>query len=337
MTDPLNNVLSLSNENWQHSLKTAMTDPEQLLAALSLPSHLLKDAQRASELFPLRVPHEFVSRMAKGDPQDPLLLQVLPIGAEHNEVQGFVTDPLQEASARPLPGIVHKYKDRVLLILSGACAINCRYCFRRHFPYADNQLGGKQWEEALNYLRQHTELREVVMSGGDPLVTTDARLARKISELEEIPHLERLRIHTRLPVVIPSRITTSLCESLSKTRFNTVVTLHINHANELDASVSKGVEQLRRGGVTVLNQAVVLKGINDQWQTQVALSRKLFKANILPYYLFAFDPVAGASHFDTSIEQIQRMYQEMQRELPGYLLPRLAQEIPGKTSKTLLI
>ena len=337
MTDTLIDALILSPQRWQQSLKTAITEPAELLEILNLPNDLLKDAQSASELFPLRVPREFVHRMEKGNVLDPLLQQVLPLGAEHLKADGFITDPLNEADARPLPGIVHKYKDRVLLILSGACAINCRYCFRRHFPYAENQLGGQPWSDALDYLRQHTDLREVVFSGGDPLVTSDARLARMIKELEAIPHLERLRIHTRLPVVIPSRITTDLCDLLSRSRFNTVVTLHINHPNEIDASLSDSARQLRSAGITVLNQAVVLKGVNDRWQVQVDLSRALFRAGILPYYLFAFDPVAGASHFDTPLENIQEMYHEMQRELPGYLLPKLAQEIPGKTSKTLLI
>ena len=330
-------LLDITPNSWQDSLKSAITDPKALLERLSLPNELLEQAQAASQLFPLRVPLEFLSRMELGNPDDPLLKQVLPIRDEFIQTPGFTEDPLNESDARPTPGVVHKYKDRALLILSGACAINCRYCFRRHFPYSDNQLSGEHWQRALAYLKEHTELREVIFSGGDPLVTSDHRFSKMVADLEAIPHLERLRVHTRLPVVIPSRVTDQLNDTLHNSRLNCVVVLHINHANEIDQSLSDAVTKLKQSGATILNQAVLLKGVNDSADEQVRLSRALFSAGILPYYLFLFDPVAGASHFDIPIERGKEIFTQMQRELPGYLVPRLAKEISGKTSKTLLI
>ena len=330
-------LLDITPNSWQDSLKSAITDPKALLERLSLPNELLEQAQAASQLFPLRVPLEFLNRMELGNPNDPLLKQVLPIRDEFIQTPGFTEDPLNESDARPTPGVVHKYKDRALLILSGACAINCRYCFRRHFPYSDNQLSGEHWQRALAYLKEHTELREVIFSGGDPLVTSDHRFSKMVADLEAIPHLERLRVHTRLPVVIPSRVTDQLNDTLHNSRLNCVVVLHINHANEIDQSLSDAVTKLKQSGATILNQAVLLKGVNDSADEQVRLSRALFSAGILPYYLFLFDPVAGASHFDIPIEQGKEIFTQMQRELPGYLVPRLAKEISGKTSKTLLI
>lgn len=323
--------------DWQTSLKNLVTDPAELLSILKLDLKLLPAAEAASELFPLRVPREFVARMEPGNPKDPLLLQVLPLEAEFHERAGFTDDPLQEAQARPVPGVVHKYRDRILLILSGACAINCRYCFRRHFPYAENQISGSAKAEALSYIKQTPDLKEVILSGGDPLVTSDKRLFSLIDELEQIPQLERLRIHTRLPVVVPSRITSALAERLKNSRLDIVMVLHINHPQEISPALNDACQLLRESGVHLLNQAVLLKAVNDQVQIQVDLSRALFKAGILPYYLFLFDPVRGASHFDIPQQQAQLIAAHMQAELPGYLMPRLAKEIPGRASKTLIL
>lgn len=330
-------TLNFPPADWQTSLKNLVTDPEELLELLKLDPNLLPAAQRACELFPLRVPREFVARMQKGNPQDPLLMQVLPLAAEFDEKPGFVEDPLQEADARPVAGVVHKYRDRVLLILSGACAINCRYCFRRHFPYAENQISGIAREQALGYIKDQHDLREVILSGGDPLVTADKRLLGLIDDLEKIPQLERLRIHTRLPVVVPSRITASLADRLGHSRLDVVMVLHINHAQEISPELIESCRLLKQQGVTLLNQAVLLKGVNDQANIQVELSRELFKAGILPYYLFLFDPVRGASHFDIPQDKAIKIAAQMQIELPGYLMPRLAKEIPGRASKTLIL
>jgi EF-P beta-lysylation protein EpmB len=333
----MNNLIQVSNnDDWQHALRNAVTRPEELLQLLKLPNELLPAAKSAAELFPLRVPREFVSRIEVGNENDPLLRQILPIHLEHAEVPGYSNDPLEEASASPVPGLVHKYKDRVLLITSGACAINCRYCFRRHYPYEENQLGGTQWQFALQYIKENTDLKEVIFSGGDPLVTSDTRLLKMLNDLESIEHLERVRFHTRFPVVIPARITEQLCQILANTRLNSVVVLHINHSNEIDPDLGDAISKLKSAGATVLNQAVLLKGVNDTANELATLSHKLFNHGALPYYLFLFDPVAGASHFDVGDEKGLALYKELQAELPGYLLPKLAKEIPGRSSKTLI-
>lgn len=329
-------IPALSIRSWQDELRESITDPALLLQKLDLPTEHLKGAIAGSELFELRVPEPYLSRIEKGNPKDPLLLQVLPLLAETQEVTGYVQDPLQEEDANPLPGLIHKYTNRVLLILSGACAINCRYCFRRHFAYQENQLGKAQWRAILDYLSAHPEVEEVIFSGGDPLATPDTRLARMIKDLEQIPHLQRLRIHTRLPVVIPSRITDSLVDMLTNTRMTPIMVWHINHPNEIDDAVRHAAYQLKRKNITLLNQSVFLRGINDDATVQKTLSKTLFAAGILPYYLFLFDPVSGAAHFDLPEREAKKIAAEMQAGLPGYLMPRLAVEIPGRSSKTIL-
>lgn len=322
--------------NWQDELREAISDPAELLQRLELPADLLAGAIAGDALFNVRVPEPYLARIEKGNPNDPLLLQVLPLQHETLSLPGYTTDPLQEQAANPLPGLIHKYTHRVLLILSGACAINCRYCFRRHFAYQENQLGRQQWQAILTYLMEHTDVDEVIFSGGDPLATPDSRLEGMIKDLEAIPHLQRLRIHTRLPVVIPSRVTDQLVHLLSASRLNTVMVLHINHPNEIDASVKGAMKRLKEGEITLLNQSVLLRGINDSVTVQKTLSKTLFAAGILPYYLFLFDPVAGAAHFDLPETEARRLAADMQAVLPGYLMPRLAIEIPGQPSKTLL-
>ncbi|WP_254262348.1 EF-P beta-lysylation protein EpmB [Marinobacterium weihaiense] len=331
------NLLHPSVADWQSELRHAITDPAQLLAALELPAELLPGAQAADRLFGLMVPRPYLNRIRKGDPNDPLLRQILPLQQELLDVPGFGADPLGEANANPSPGLIHKYTDRVLLVLSGACAINCRYCFRRHFPYGNNQLGGAAWQAALNYIHAHEQVHEVIFSGGDPLATPDRRLARMIADLEGIPHLQRLRIHSRLPLVIPQRVTAELVHMLAESRLDATLVLHINHPQEMDDRVRTHLQPLRRAGVTLLNQAVLLKGVNDSLAVQKTLSESLFSDGILPYYLFVLDAVAGAAHFDISDDDARRLVGELQTVLPGYLVPRLAREIPGKPSKTLLL
>lgn len=330
------NLLHPVDADWQHELRQAVTDPAQLLAELELPAALLEGALQAHRQFALKVPRPYLRRIRKGDPDDPLLRQILPLQQELLAVPGFGPDPLAEAAANKAPGVIHKYSDRVLLILSGACAINCRYCFRRHFPYADNQLGGAAWQAALDYLHQQPQVHEVIFSGGDPLATPDRRLARMITELEQIPHLQRLRIHSRLPVVIPQRVTPELVGRLADSRLRTTLVLHINHPQEIDTAVRLALRPLRQAGITLLNQAVLLKDVNDNLAVQKTLSETLFSEGILPYYLFVLDAVAGAAHFDISDEAARRLVGRLQTVLPGYLVPRLAREIPGRPSKTLL-
>lgn len=318
---------------WQAALAQAVTDPAELLRRLALDPQLLPGARAGQTLFPLRVPEPYLQRIRPGDAQDPLLLQVLPQLAETWTVPGFSADPLAEADNSRGDGIIRKYRSRALLILTGACAINCRYCFRRHFPYADNHLQPAQWQSALATLAGDPQINEVILSGGDPLAMNDRILSRLVSELEAIPHLKRLRLHTRLPVVIPQRVDERLLGWLSNTRLQTVVVLHINHPREIDAAVTGAMGALRSAGATLLNQSVLLKGINDRVETLAALSEALFEAGILPYYLHAFDPVAGASHFAVTDNQGRALMRQLLTQLPGFLVPRLVREIPGANSK----
>ncbi|EXJ09465.1 MULTISPECIES: EF-P beta-lysylation protein EpmB [Nitrincola] len=322
--------------SWQDELKNAITCPEQLLKELELPDSLLAGAKLGEALFSLRVPRPYLSRIEKGNPNDPLLRQILPLQEEASTVPGYVSDPLAENSANPQSGLIHKYKNRVLLIMSGACAINCRYCFRRHFAYDENQIGRQQWASVLAYLKNNPQVNEVILSGGDPLATSDQRLLNILADLNQLPQLTRLRIHTRLPVVIPQRITNNLLTGLQGSRLNVVMVLHINHPNEIDDAVIRTCQRIKSHDITLLNQAVLLKGINDDVSVQKTLSERLFAASILPYYLFLFDKVAGAAHFDLEESVAKELVGKLQAELPGYLVPRLAREIPGKPAKTLL-
>ncbi len=319
--------------NWQKELAQAFTTPERLLEYLDIDAAPWQAGLAARRLFPMRVPRPFADKMQRGNAQDPLLRQVLPLGEEFEEVPGFVTDPLAEHDST-LPGLLHKYRSRVLLMVRGGCAVNCRYCFRRHFPYADNSPNKEGWQQALDYIKAHPELNEVILSGGDPLMAKDEHLASLISELEQIPHLIRLRIHTRLPVVIPNRLTDELRQRLSDSRLQAIMVLHINHANEIDEHLSTLLNSWRTAGIILLNQSVLLAGINDSAATLSALSEQLFAAGILPYYLHQLDKVAGAAHFAVSDLHAKALMAELLAELPGFLVPKLVREIGGEHSKT---
>ncbi|MFB9886505.1 EF-P beta-lysylation protein EpmB [Balneatrix alpica] len=329
-------LIDQPSSRWQEEMRTVIRQPAELLQLLQLDPGLLPAAEQAARLFPLRVPRPYLQRMQPGNPQDPLLLQVLPLGLELQSVPGFASDPLEEANSNPLPGLIHKYASRVLLIANGACAINCRYCFRRHFPYEDNNPSRAEWQPILDYIQAHPEVNEVILSGGDPLANSDSRLAALITALEALPQLSRLRIHSRLPVVIPSRVTPELVQILGQSRLKVVLVSHINHPQEIDAEVCTQLSKLRQAGVHLLNQAVLLKGINDQLSTQVALAEALFAADILPYYLFVLDNVAGAAHFAISDSQAEQLHLQLQQKLPGFLVAKLAREVPGRPHKTLL-
>ena len=324
-------------DHWQTVLSQTISSPAQLISYLELPESLLDRADQACLEFAMRVPKPWLDRIEKGNIHDPLLKQILPAAEELHQVPGFITDPLAEKESNPTEGLIHKYQGRVLVVLTGACAINCRYCFRRHFPYQENKLGPEQWQAILDYIQADTSISEVIFSGGDPLVSSDKRLQQLVQDLEQIPHLQRLRIHSRLPVVLPQRVTANLCSILEKTRLNVVTVIHSNHANEIDNAVAQAVTLLKQAGSTVLNQAVLLRGINDSVEQLKALSETLFQAGILPYYLFTFDPVKGAAHFDVPDSEAKQLIQQLQAQLPGYLVPKLAREIPGQPSKTLLL
>lgn len=321
-------------EDWRQQLADVITDPAELLACLALEHHPeLVAGIAARRLFPLRVPRAFVQRMKAGDPHDPLLRQVVTAGTEFADVPGYSTDPLEEQH-NAVPGLLHKYSNRALLLVKGGCAVNCRYCFRRHFPYQDNQGSKANWQNALDYIRQHPELDEIIFSGGDPLMAKDHELDWLIKELEAIPSLKRLRIHSRLPVVIPARITPALCERFSRSRLQIVLVTHINHANEIDDELRAALQALKRAGVTLLNQGVLLKGVNDNADTLAQLSNALFDAGILPYYLHVLDKVKGAAHFMVTDDEARIIMQQLLRKVSGYLVPRLTREIGGEPSKT---
>ncbi|HEV8629662.1 MAG TPA: EF-P beta-lysylation protein EpmB [Thermoanaerobaculia bacterium] len=334
---------------WQRALGDAVDSVGELLALVGvvpqeLPSHLRPDAAAGRD-FALRVPRGFVARMRAGDPRDPLLLQVLPTAAELVAAPGFSADPLAETVAAdavsPLPGVLHKYRGRALLLVTGACGVHCRYCFRRHFPYVEHARWGEGFERALAWLRASPGIEEVILSGGDPLSVGDDRLGELAAGLAGIPHLRRLRVHSRMPVILPERIDAPLLQWLAggegasgaRRPLAPVLVLHANHARELDGAVAAAVGRLRAAGVTVLNQAVLLAGVNDSLAALCDLSRALLDAGVLPYYLHLLDRVAGAAHFEVADERAQALLRGMMEELPGYLVPRLVREVPGAPYK----
>lgn len=325
--------MSHTKSPWQTALINAITDPEELLQLLELDRSWLEKAKAAATLFPLKVPREFVSRMQKGDINDPLLRQVLPLGDEFKKVDGYNKDPLQELAINPIPGLLHRYHGRVLLTLTGNCAINCRFCFRRHFPYAKNNPGSAGWQLALEYIAQDQTITEVILSGGDPLVINDAQLREFTSALSHIAHIKRLRIHSRLPIVLPERVTPELITLLTHTRLQPVMIVHCNHPQEITPAVREAVKSLNAAQIMVLNQAVLLKNINDNADTLVALSETLFSNGILPYYIHVLDKVEGCAHFDLEREVAQSLHREITERLPGYLVPKLVCTQAGAKAK----
>ncbi|WP_418026100.1 EF-P beta-lysylation protein EpmB [Opacimonas sp. LMIT016] len=328
------NIVTVETD-WQKELASAFTDPKNLLEHLGLnPNDYLADIE-ARRLFTMRVPRFFADLMTKHDPNDPLLQQVLPLKDEFLSVDGFGQDPTQEHD-KANHGIVHKYENRVLLIVRTGCAVNCRYCFRRHFPYNEHHNNRQQWQDALTYIQKHPILDEVILSGGDPLMANDSQLDWLISQIETISHIKRLRIHTRLPVVLPQRITSGLVDRLQRSRLTANMVLHINHPQEISTQLSEKVAQLSRNLIRVYNQAVILRNINDDAKTLMHLNEKLYDNHIQPYYLHAFDKVQGASHFYVSDEQVVSLMREVIAKQSGYMIPKLVREIGNRKSKTWL-
>lgn len=321
--------------SWQQILAGSITRPATLLKRLGLcPEQWLAGADAGHLLFPIRVPEPFLARMKYGDPNDPLLRQILPLIDETRALDGFVDDPLAEADAMATTGLIRKYKSRALLMVTGQCAINCRYCFRRHFPYSEQKLNPQDRQTVLNMLTGSPEINEVIFSGGDPLAANDKLLAQWVQALDQVPHLRRLRIHTRLPVVIPQRVCDALLQWIRDTRLRVVVVLHINHPAEIDQPTVQALQRLSEAGVTLLNQSVILRGVNDSADILEQLSERLFDAGVLPYYLHAFDPVAGAHHFAVPDSEAKALTRDLLERLPGFLVPRLVREVPGASSKT---
>ena len=322
-------------QNWQTQLSDLITNPQELLDVLEL-SHdqLLSGAQFAADEFRLRVPRAFVEKMQKGNPLDPLLLQVLPHHLELEEHAGFVTDPLGEEQANQQPSVLHKYKSRFLLTLTGACAVHCRYCFRRHFPYQENLPKNDDWTNIKQYIKQQPDINEVILSGGDPLTLSNRKLQVWIERLSTLPQIKFLRIHSRVPIVIPNRVDEELVSILKNSRLRIILVVHSNHPSELDDFTCSQLQQLVKQGITVLNQAVLLKGVNDSAEVLVDLSYRLFDAGVMPYYLHVLDKVKGAQHFDTPAQDIDLIYKKVLENLPGYLVPKLVREIAGEKNKT---
>jgi len=318
---------------WQQLWREAVTDPHELLRLLDLSAHAATLLAHADTGFPLRVPRGFVARMRPGDPDDPLLRQVLPLASELDGVPGYSSDAVGDIAARAANGVLHKYEGRALLIATGSCAVNCRYCFRRHFPYAGDTAAADRWSEAIAHLRSDEAIREVILSGGDPLSLSTPKLAELTRALATIPHVRRIRIHTRLPVVLPERVDHELLDWLGALPFQRVVVLHANHPNEIDSSVAAASRALRDAGATVLNQAVLLRGVNDDAQTLANLSEALFEAGVLPYYLHQLDRVAGAAHFAVDDSVALAVVDDLRVRLPGYLVPRLVREVAGAPYK----
>lgn len=323
---------------WQKQISEAFTDRSELLSFLGLTARDIGDDPKEADLatagFRLLVPRPFAARMRRADPHDPLLLQVLATGLETVEVPGYTDDPVREHGAMPAPALLHKYEGRALLIVTGVCAVHCRYCFRRHFPYAENILSPEVVRSVIAYLTSEPTIHEIILSGGDPLATSDDKLSTLIHALATIPHLTRLRVHTRLPIVIPERVTEPLIRALTKTRLRPIMVVHCNHPHEIDEAVTTALSQLARARVTLLNQAVLLKRVNDSASVLAELSEKLIACGVLPYYLHLLDPVRGAAHFEVSREEASRIQESLRAMLPGYLVPRFVSEEPGQPAKT---
>ncbi|MGF1757491.1 EF-P beta-lysylation protein EpmB [Photobacterium sagamiensis] len=324
---------STVEQKWLNDLANAISDPFLLLKTLKIDPNPWEKGLAARKLFALRVPLSFVERMEVGNPYDPLLRQVLPLEQEFDVHEGYSLDPLEEQD-NAIPGLLHKYKNRVLMIVKGGCAINCRYCFRRHFPYEDNKGSKKQWQVALDYIAGHSELNEVIFSGGDPLMAKDHELQWLINAIEQIPHIKRLRIHSRLPVIIPARITSELCHMLDNSRLQAILVTHINHANEINDELASAMAKLKQANVTLLNQGVLLRGVNDSVGALTLLSEALFAVGILPYYLHVLDKVQGAAHFMVSDQEARQLIAGLLQNVSGYLVPKLTREIGGRASKT---
>ncbi len=326
-----------SNETgWQTEIRQAVRSAEALCQRLDLPQELAQNALRGAEDFPVFVPPSYLARIRRADPNDPLLRQVLPLAEETATVEGFSQDPVQDATASLQPGVLQKYAGRALLITTGVCAIHCRYCFRRHFPYQEAPHGQAAWDQALKSIAADDSIHEVILSGGDPLMLVDRRLADLTEKIAAIPHVVRLRVHTRLPIMIPSRVTDELLHWLTSSRLTPILVIHANHAQELDTAVAQAMARLQQASVILLNQAVLLRGVNDSLDAQQQLSERLLEIGVTPYYLHQLDRVQGAAHFEVPIETGKKIIQQLRHRLPGYAVPRYVQEVPGEPSKTVL-
>ncbi|PHS13758.1 MAG: EF-P beta-lysylation protein EpmB [Blastopirellula sp.] len=318
---------------WQQAMKNAIRNMADLARFLELSDDSIVQAEAAVQQFPLFVPQAFAAKMEKGNPNDPLLLQVLPQQQETVDTKGFTSDPVGDSSATLSPGLLQKYHGRALMVVTGACAVHCRYCFRRHFPYSESPKGLEAWLPAIEQLAADDSIQEIILSGGDPLTLVDEKLAILVAELEKIPHLQRLRIHTRLPIMIPERVNSDLLSWLTGSRLTPVMVVHANHPHELDEAVLNSLGQIVDAGVPVLNQAVLLRGVNDDADVLTELCERLVNARVMPYYLHQLDKVTGAAHFEVPKKTGKRLIQQLHGRLPGYAVPRYVEEIQGDVGK----
>jgi L-lysine 2,3-aminomutase len=325
--------IEAQTSDWRRQWREAVTDPRELLRALGLDALSARIMMPSGGDFPMRVPRSFVARMRPGDPTDPLLRQVLPLVDEQVLVPGFELDAVGDMPSRMQSGVLHKYQGRALLISTGSCAVHCRYCFRRHFPYAEETAARDRWKSAIEHVRADSSIHEVLLSGGDPLSLATHRLRELTDALAGIPHVRRLRLHTRLPIVLPARVDDELVDWLHSLRWPVALVVHANHAREIDDEVRRALRRLRLAGVSLLNQSVLLSGVNDSVETLADLSETLFEAGVLPYYLHLLDRVQGAAHFDVAENRAADIERGMRQRLPGYLMPRWVREIAGEPFK----
>ena len=337
-SDRLSQEVSLKNDQrWNKVLKDAFRDPLKLLEYLELDAPEYIDKIQANSQFSMLVPVSYANKMKKGDWKDPLLQQVLPLKQEEIETEGFVSDPVGDLKAEISPGVLHKYQGRILIVTTGACPVHCRYCFRREFPYLDSTSHKAHWQNTLSKITNDNSISEVIFSGGDPLMLTDSRLKRMCTDIASIPHVKTIRFHTRVPIFVPERITTEFLTWLRALNVNKVMVIHCNHSNELDDQVGDVLVALRNHGVTLLNQAVLLNGINDTVVAQKSLLQRLFSFHVLPYYLHQLDKVKGSAHFEVDKRKALELVEKLKMELPGYLIPRLVEELSGKRSKQSIV
>lgn len=334
MQAPSLSIIQSDVPAWQQMLSDLVTDPQELLALLGLDASQLPASAQAAGQFPLKVPRWFVSRIEQGNPHDPVLRQLWPLKDEETQAAGYVVDPLEESRFNPVPGLLHKYTSRVLLTAAPHCAVHCRYCFRRHFDYAGNAPSREDWRAAFDYIAADSRIGEVLLSGGDPLALSNRQLSWLLEQAEAIPHVTTVRIHTRMTIVLPQRIDAELSARLAASRLRVVLVSHCNHAQELSAESKASFKILAANGVTLLNQSVILAGVNDTSSVLIELSEALFGQGVLPYYLHLPDAVAGTAHFDVALNAAQGLVTTLQQRLPGYLVPRLVREEPGEKSKT---
>lgn len=325
-----------ARSDWKTALRELITCSDELLDLLEIHDpYIRQKAKLASQLFPVKATHSYVERINKGSINDPLLRQILPLEDEFVQNQAFTNDPTGDEAASQSPGLLHKYHGRVLLVLTSLCAINCRYCFRRAYPYSEQQANRKQWRSIHEYIARDTSIEEVILSGGDPLTFDNNKLADLLEMISSIKHIKRIRIHSRLPIVLPERIDEALTQLLKQQRCQMIMVVHSNHANEISDSVQSALERLKHAGVTLFNQAVLLKGVNDSLESQQKLHETLFNFGVIPYYLHKLDKVTGTTHFSIDDKHISELYKQMQNTLPGYLVPKLVEDLPNQTSKTL--